>query len=144
MPSLSIELPDLRHSGPLLEILLAPSKPVRDLLNQSGQPALQPTRCIALIDTGASGTVIRSGLAATLNLQPRGSVNIATPSCTAHPCDTFDVAMFFPGHRVGIELLTVIEAPLSGQNIECLIGRDVLKSSIFIYEGYSNRFVLSF
>lgn len=39
---------------------------------------------------------------------------------------------------------TVLEAPLQGQNIDCLIGRDVLSQGVFVYIGYTNLFSLSF
>jgi hypothetical protein len=38
----------------------------------------------------------------------------------------------------------VIEAPLQGQHIQCLIGRDVLAHGVLIYIGYANQFSLSF
>ena len=39
---------------------------------------------------------------------------------------------------------TVIETPLQGQQIRCLIGRDVLSQGVLVYIGYSNLFSLSF
>jgi len=132
MPSVSIGLPNLVQSGPLLDVHVAPSKPVVDYLRANNQPVPQPVRCIALIDTGASSTVIRNGIAGQLGLNPRGTTNIATPSCAQHPCNTYDITMLFPSSRVAIELVTVVEAPLSGQNIDCLIGRDILRNSILI------------
>jgi len=38
----------------------------------------------------------------------------------------------------------VIAAPLQGQHIQCLVGRDVLHHGVFIYTGYINSFTLSF
>jgi predicted aspartyl protease len=143
MPSVSVGLPNLRLSGPVLDIQIGPSKPVLDLLGAKGQP-VPSIRCTALVDTGASSTVIKTGIASQLNLHPRGVVNIATPSCSAYQCNTYDVSLLFPVPGVMVGLLTVTEAPLSGQNIDCLIGRDLLHNCILIYEGYSNRFVLSF
>jgi len=72
MPSVSIELQNLMVSGPLIDILIAPSKPVLDLLLAENQPIPQPVRLIALIDTGASSTVIKSGIAGRLQLLPGG------------------------------------------------------------------------
>jgi hypothetical protein len=37
-----------------------------------------------------------------------------------------------------------IEAPLKGQQTQCLIGRDVLAHAVFVYTGYINQFTLSF
>ena len=39
---------------------------------------------------------------------------------------------------------TLLEAPLQGQNIQCLIGRDVLAHGVLVYIGYQNLFSLSF
>lgn len=39
---------------------------------------------------------------------------------------------------------TVIEAPLQGQHIQGLIGRDILAHGVLIYTGYANQFTLSF
>jgi hypothetical protein len=33
---------------------------------------------------------------------------------------------------------------MGGQNIQCLIGRDILQHGVLIYIGYSNQFTLSF
>ena len=38
----------------------------------------------------------------------------------------------------------ILEAPLQGQHIQCLIGRDVLADGVFFYIGSSNLFSLSF
>jgi hypothetical protein len=38
----------------------------------------------------------------------------------------------------------VIEAPLAGQHIQGLIGRDVLAQSVLVYIGYTNQFTVSF
>jgi hypothetical protein len=40
--------------------------------------------------------------------------------------------------------LIAYEPPLKGQHIECLIGRDVLSSAVFVYTGINNSFTLSF
>jgi hypothetical protein len=40
--------------------------------------------------------------------------------------------------------ITVVEAPLHGQSIELLLGRDVLQYGVFIYVGHDHRFTLSF
>jgi len=52
------------------------------------------------------------------------------------------VRLLFP-NRVVVET-TAIAAPLQGQHIQCLIGRDVLKHGVFVYIGYTDTFTLSF
>ena len=50
--------------------------------------------------------------------------------------------ILFPNNVV-VETV-VIAAPLQGQHIQCLIGRDVLRHGVFIYTGYTETFTLSF
>ena len=104
------------------------------------QPSVDAT---ALIDTGASGTCVNPEIVSRLQLVSRGITQIATPSTKAHPCNVYDVSLHLP-NGVTVPTAPVLETPLEGQNIQCLIGRDVLAHGILIYSGYTNTFSLSF
>ena len=95
-----------------------------------------------MIDTGATASVLRAGLASQLGLNPVGITYINTPSSTNVPCYEYAVRLAFPNNVV-VET-TVLEAPMQGQHIQCLIGRDVLAHSVLVYIGYGNLFSLSF
>lgn len=95
-----------------------------------------------MIDTGATGSVIQQGLAGQLRLNAVGVTYINTPSSTNVPCYEYLVRLLFPNNVVAET--TAIEAPLLGQHIQCLIGRDVLAHGVLIYIGYGNLFSLSF
>ena len=95
-----------------------------------------------MIDTGATGSVIQQGLAAQLGLKPIGVTLINTPSSTNVECYEYAVRFVFPNNVV-VEG-TVIEAPLKGQHIQGLIGRDVLQHAVLVYIGYAGQFTLSF
>jgi predicted aspartyl protease len=103
-------------------------------------PPLVPA--LAMVDTGASATVIQQGVAAELGLNPIGVTRITTPSHTDVQCYRYIVRLVFP-NNVSVET-TVIEAPLQGQHIQCLIGRNVLAHGVLVYIGYRNLFSLSF
>jgi hypothetical protein len=102
-----------------------------------------------LIDTGASGTCVDDTFIAQLGLQPTGTVPIMTPSTGAglHHCDQFDVSMFIPGGNSAghlIPALPIIATHLKNQGIDGLIGRDVLDSCTFIYNGTAKFFTLAY
>jgi len=40
--------------------------------------------------------------------------------------------------------MIVTEAPLQGQNIQCLLGRDLLAYGLLVYNGPTNTFTLAF
>lgn len=112
------------------------------VLASHGQAVPPPAAALAMIDTGATGSVIQQGLAAQLGLNPVGVVQIHTPSSTNVACYEYAVRLVFPNNVVFEG--TVIEAPLQGQRVQCLIGRDVLAQAVLVYIGYSNLFSLSF
>lgn len=95
-----------------------------------------------MIDTGATSSVIRQGLATQLGLNPIGVTYINTPSSTNVPCYEYVVRLLFPNNVVAET--TVLEAPLLGQHIQCLVGRELLAHGVFVYVGYVNLFSLSF
>ncbi|MGQ9695187.1 MAG: hypothetical protein ACUVWV_10630 [Thermodesulfobacteriota bacterium] len=95
-----------------------------------------------MIDTGATGSVIQPVIAKQLGFQPVGVVSISTPSSQSVPCLQYVIRLMFPNNVI-VEGLA-IEAPLQGQHIQCLIGRDVLAHGVFVYIGYINQFTLSF
>lgn len=143
MPSFTRGVPNLVASGPLVETLgIAVSTPLEETLRDKSQPIPVPVQVIAMIDTGATGTVIQHGVAGQLGLEPVGIAYINTPSSANVQCNKYAVRLMF-AINVVVEAI-VIEAPLQGQNIQCLIGRDVLAHGILIYIGYANQFTLSF
>lgn len=100
---------------------------------------------MAMVDTGASGTVIAPSVLAQLGVQPVGATSMSTPSTTAPvQARLFNVDLTFLTNSVMVPGVVAIEAPLGGQHIQCLIGRDILQHGVLIYIGYVNQFTLSF
>lgn len=96
-----------------------------------------------MIDTGASGTGITKGLASQLGVNPVGTILMTTSSSANINCYQYDLRIIF-ANDVNMPSIIVTEAPLQGQHIQGLIGRDVLRQGIFIYNGHDNSFALSF
>jgi len=116
--------------------------PVEDAIKKAGEKVPDPVPAKGMIDTGASSSVIHPSIVQQLGLQPIGIVNISTPSSESILCYQYSVRIVFP-NRVIVQA-TAIEAPLKGQQIQCLVGRDVLALGVLVYTGYINQFTLSF
>ena len=142
MPSFTQRISNLQQVGPVIEVILTPSVAFLQAMKVSPS-ATKAIKVLAMIDTGATGTVISQGLAIQLGINPVGTTLINTPSSTNITCHQFDIQMIFP-NNVNIASIVVTEAPLKGQHIQCLVGRDVLQHGVFIYTGYDNSFTLSF
>lgn len=142
MPSFTSQVANLQSVGPVVELRLAVGSAAEAALRKAGSPIPSPLAAVAMIDTGATSSVIQVGLAAQLGLNPVGVTYINTPSSTNVACYEYLVRLVFP-NNVLVEA-TVLEAPLQGQHIQCLIGRDVLAHGVLVYIGYGNLFSLSF
>ena len=142
MPSFTIAGTNLQGAGPVVEVRITVNREIETALREAGEAVPTPMLVPAMIDTGASCTVLREGLAQDLGLQPTGTRTIHTASDTNVRCYEYLVRLLFP-NDILFET-DVIEAPLKGQHVDCLIGRDVLSNGILVYIGTDNLFTLSF
>jgi hypothetical protein len=138
VPSFTTQVPNLQASGPVVEVRLTVAPVFENVLREAGQSIPTPVQAHAMIDTGATGTVVREDLVGQLKLKPVGLTLINTPSSINIQCYEYLMQILFP-NNVAVEVV-VIAAPLQGQHIQCLIGRDVLRHGVFIYTGYINTF----
>ncbi len=143
MPSFTVGVPNLEAAGPCVKVSLAVSSAAEEALRKRSEAIPNPMQVLALIDTGAMATVIQTGVAQQLGLKPVGITWIQTPASSDVLCDKYLVRVAFMDSPTTVES-TVVEAPLRGVSIQCLIGRDILAQGIFIYNGPVNQFTLSF
>ena len=142
MPSFTTTVSNLRASGPQVEIFVAPSFDLQKYLKENNQNIPEPIRVIGLIDTGSTSSLVKPETIRTLGINPIGEKRINTPSCTDFKCNQYQATIMFP-NRIAIQISSLLEAPLTGQNIQCLIGRDILSQAVFIYNGYANLITFS-
>jgi len=142
MPSVTINSPNLQVDGPLVEVHFLISLELEKKYNEQKKEIPPPVIVKALIDTGASACVVQKEIPEQLKLEPIGVLKINTPSSKDHECYQYFMRMIIPSHGLTYEG-PFIGAPLEGQDVCCLIGRDVLQSGILIYIGYNNQFTLS-
>ncbi|MEK6958063.1 MAG: retropepsin-like aspartic protease, partial [archaeon] len=129
--------------GPIVEAHFAISQELEDRLKKDGKPIPNPVKIIALIDTGATTSVVKEEIPKALGLSPIGKTTIHTASQSNYQCYEYfmrfiitqPVALTYEGTFIGVTL--------DGQNIQSLIGRDFLSNGILIYIGYLNQFTLS-
>jgi hypothetical protein len=141
MPSFHIESADLGGAGPLVEVQVGLTTAAETAIANAGEPIPAPIKGTALIDTGASHSAVRSGLLRPLNLHPVGVMPVTGVTGKAVPSPVYAVRITLPQ---GWADTTVCEVPLHGQNIDALIGRDILRYCILIYQGPTMQFTLSF
>lgn len=142
MPSFTTQIPNLQQIGPVIEVLLSPPKNLIDILKVKKEEVPQPVRLHAMIDTGATNSVVNPAVIKALKINPIGVTKINTPSSVGVECYQYKAGIIFP-NNVFVETSELIEAPLQGQHIQCLIGRDILKHGVLIYNGYMRTVTFS-
>jgi len=145
VPHLTLQL---SPSGPLLDILVGVSQPRQDALKKAGITVPTPVQARLLVDTGASGTAVDTGILNQLKLTPTGAMTIHTPSTGAagHQVNQYDVSLLIPHQMLTRQFhaLAVGECSLrTTQGIDGLLGRDILEHCLFIYSGPDKAYILS-
>ena len=58
MPSFTTTIPNLQKAGPIVEILITPAIELIEVLRSKNQPIPSPLKVLAMIDTGATSSVV--------------------------------------------------------------------------------------
>jgi predicted aspartyl protease len=139
-------------NGPIVNAGVSVSEGRRAALVAQNQPVPAMRIIRALIDTGASFTAIEPQVLQALNLTPTGTIEIVTPSTGdgVHTTDTYDIDFTIGGADASEIPLLIPNLRVSSselflkQGIHALIGRDILKRCILVYNGSINHISLCF
>ena len=147
MPFLSFPI---AAGGALVDIFVALSTYRVDVLKEAGMGFPPPARAQAMIDTGASISTISPRVAKDLALVPSGvtAIHSATTGGASQNSNLYDVCLAFvqPSIKVlGVNIPVIeVDLSLSAPGVDVLLGRDLLRQCLFIYDGQSGTFVLAF
>ena len=97
---------------------------------------------IAVWDTGAMGTCISNELAKKMKLVPTGKQTISTPS-GFKLVNTYFVNIILP-NRVKVVDVPVCDSEIGNQQIDVLIGMDIITCGDFCISNFQNKTVLTY
>ncbi|MFP4136310.1 MAG: aspartyl protease family protein [Candidatus Acetothermia bacterium] len=113
------------------------------ILEDNDKEIPSPQSSKGLIDTGASISAIDLDLLQKLNISPIGATKVSTPSGQATQ-ELYAVKFSFPGKGLpDMTSLNVLGSDLKRQNISALIGRDILRHCLLVYDGTSGSVTLA-
>lgn len=136
---------NMQIHGPLIAVEIAHPAPPTPAAGGPAVPTATTPVIIpgfALVDTGASGTVIDDAAAKTLGLIATGT----TPACGVN--GPYQATQYAVNWRIAgipqFNTIPVTDGPImSNQNLLMIIGRDILSSCMLVYNGLSGTFSLS-
>lgn len=119
-------------------------------LGSTGQAVPRPVLGVALVDTGASRTVVDAEAVEQLGLSPIGVADFNTAAGpSSRP--VYPARLEFPALETQIDFSSIGGVDLTGQTLPdgetqfvCLIGRDILSRGVLIYNGIGGMWTIAF
>jgi hypothetical protein len=137
----------LTGDGSVIDVLVALTPADAGNLRRAGQAVPAPLTLRALLDPGASDSCIDVQCVQALALAAKGTRTFHTPSLTGPQTLTqyeISLTILHPQASYTFYSLPVAAAVLSPQGIEALLGRNVLKQCLFVYDGHGGTWSLGF
>lgn len=138
--SARLDTGELQREGPRIRIVISAPQEEIEIGSAFAIQYPEPFSIFALIDTGASLTVINPELAQSCKLAQTGFTKVSSAG-RIDDYPTYAARIQFIGTTLrGFEVIPVVGCRLPQQAISCLIGRDILRRWKFTYDGRSGEF----
>jgi hypothetical protein len=131
---------DASDPGPCINVTVTNSRDVIEVGRAIGLEYPEPLRMKALLDTGASVTVISKTFARYCKLMQTGETEIRALG-GLHRCGEHAATISFPGTSLrSIDPIRIVSADfIKEPYYACLIGRDILQNWTITFDGRSKR-----
>lgn len=127
----------LMTSGPLVAVKLCAPETLKS--------DVPPISTLAEINTGCIVTIIQEGVATSLGLEPVAKLELPMLTRLKHIGTLYRIRLQFPegswAETAAMEMPYMLR---EHARIKCIIGRDILKHTVMIYDGPTNTFTLKF
>jgi len=142
---------DLSDQGAVIDLLVGVSAPRREKLERVGFAVPEPVRVRALIDTGSHATGFDPSVFHALDITSVGYFRVRTASTgeAPHVAEQFQVSLSLVHDHSALkvhhsDLLVFASNFTDAGDVKGLIGRDVLKGCLFVYDGERGCFTFAF
>jgi len=131
--------------GPCINVIVTNSRDVIAAGSELGLEYREPRPVNALLDTGASVTVISKKFADYCKLFQTNEGSEIVAIGATHPCGEHAGAISFPGTDLrALDPIRIVSAVfVKERHYACLIGRDVLRNWVITFDGRSKRVTIT-
>lgn len=146
MPHLSVTI---SSDGPIIDLLVGVGAGAAEAAGMDGEPIPAPVLARALVDTGASHSLVDASIIVPLRLSVLDfqAVNSATSGSKPRSLPVYDVSIALPTRprHVVRRSIPVPAVEFSKEHgFTMLLGRDVLRDCVLEMNGPENRLTLTF
>lgn len=139
----------LEDDGPIIPVTIGLPTALEEFCVEKNIPIPPATSGYALIDTGASGSAVHEQLLLDLGVQPIDSIPTQTPHGAGrsfiYPAKVGFPALNIENYRMDRLMGCQLKwATKDGKEVIMLLGRDILKYMLLVYNGQSNDVHISF
>jgi len=136
---------DQNDPGPCIDVIVMNSRDVVEAGRAMGLEYPRPRTMRALLDTGASVTVISRAFANYCKLFQTGEGSEISAIGATHACGEHAGAINFPGTELRpLDPVRIISAVFAKEpHYACLIDRDILRNWIITFDGRSKRVTIT-
>ncbi|MEZ5337628.1 MAG: hypothetical protein R3F46_05130 [bacterium] len=145
MPHTHCSAAELTMRGVVINVSFGIPGSLLQYHDPADQDAATTLKAVALVDTGASHSIIRGGLLDPLCLTAIGKARVAGFAAPVD-CAIFNLLLCIPQDATHYSRqISVLEMEdWQDSRIDCILGRDILASAVLVYNGAADSFSLSF
>jgi len=131
--------------GPLIDVTITNSREVMEAGHAFGLEYPAPRSIKALLDTGASVTVISRVFANYCKLFQTSEGTEITAVGATHTCGEHAGSISFPGTDLrSLDSIRIVSAVFAKErHYACLIGRDILRNWVITFDGRSKKVTIT-
>ena len=133
----------LFHLGLLLQVEISVPQSLATVLTATNQPLPAAIIGDALVDTGATCCCVEETFMQRLNLQPIGQVPVSGATGNRIQ-NAYQARLAFPGTPIPPLEMQVIGVQMNQGQTICLLGRDILRYCVLIYNGPQCSYTIAF
>ncbi len=139
----------LEETGPLIQVVVSMPSALEEFCGKKGLEIPAPVSGYALVDTGASATSVHEPILQQLSVLPIDSIPSATPSGQSRSF-VYPAKVSFPTLNVtDVRMDRVLGSELNwqtsdGKTIIMLLGRNILKHFLLVYNGPGSTLTIAF
>jgi hypothetical protein len=139
----------LANTGPLVAVQVGVPVALKQHLGEKSLPIPAPVSGFALIDTGAFATAVDDSIFTSLGVQPIDEIPTDTPH-GAGKSNVYPGSISFPGMNVNdMPMERVVGCKLKWKTLDdkeiiMLLGRDLLRYFLMVYNGPGSDIILSY